>query len=169
MLLYIILLIIILILILFRKNIEKYENVQVLTINEHQKTIFNNDKKNIYKVGLSDNITVEQENCFYDCDKTNCIKMFDRKKILNQCLKCNIQKNKCFNKSIIGGNCDDCSIENIEDKLDCYNVNNFGCANPKNINYIEGVDPYYIKLNDNNPSSPYNERCVFCWNILNNI
>jgi hypothetical protein len=170
--LYIILifLIIIIILLLWKNNIESYENETInININKYKDIMFNNNKKNLYKLALNDNIKIFQEDCFDKCDKSSCIKLYDKKKILNECLKCNIQNNKCYNKSIIGGNCDDCNVKNIEDKLDCYDVNNFGCANPKNINYSVGVDPYYIQLNENNISSPYNKKCVFCWNILDNI
>ena len=139
------------------------------SIKEYKDIMFNNDKRKLYKVGLSDNINILEEDCFDKCDQSNCVKMLNQKKILNDCLKCNIQKKKCFNKSIIGGNCDDCDIENIEDKLDCYDVKNFGCPNPENINYSSGIDPYYIQINDNNINSPYNKKCVFCWNILDNI
>jgi hypothetical protein len=167
---------IILIFIFFNKNIENYDNNNNnnndtinININKYKNIMFNNDKKNLYKIGLNDNIKILKDDCFDKCDKSNCIKMFDKKKILDKCLKCNIQKNKCFNKSIIGGNCDDCDIEKIEDKLDCYDINNFGCPNPNNINFSNGIDPYYIELNDNNINSPYNKKCVFCWNILDNI
>ena len=175
--LYIILIIILLIIILFlyENNIEKYENLNENStiintdIKKYKNIMFNNNKKNLYKIGLNENIKIFEEDCFEKCDKTSCIKMLNQKKLLNDCLKCNNQKNKCFNKSIIGGNCDDCNIKDGDDKLDCYNINNFGCPDPKNINYDVGVDPYYFEINDNNINSPYDKKCVFCWNILNNI
>ena len=192
--LYIIFLLIIFLLIIIllcKKNFESYENIMNLSdnllmnnellddsgknttlnidIKKYKQIMLNNDKKKLYKIGLNNNINILEEDCFEKCDQSNCIKLNNQKKLLKECLKCNIQKNKCYNKSIIGGNCDDCDIENIEDKIDCYDVNNFGCPNPKNLNYNNGVDPYYIQINDNNINSPYNKKCVFCWNIFNNI
>jgi len=185
------LLLIIIILLVFKKNFENYENTINLQdnlfvnnelpydsgknttlnfdIKQYKQTILNNNKKKLYKIGLNDNINILEEDCFEKCDQSNCIKLNNQKKILKECLKCNIQKNKCYNKSIIGGNCNDCDIENIEDKIDCYDVNNFGCPNPKNLNYNTGVNPYYIQINDNNINSPYDKKCVFCWNIFDNI
>jgi hypothetical protein len=151
-----------------KNNINKNNPLNV-DIQEYKKTMINNDKKKLYKIGLNDNINILEEDCFSKCDKSNCIKFYEKKKILNECLKCNIQKNKCYNRSIIGGNCDDCQIDNIEDKIDCYDVHNFGCPNPKNINYNIGVEPYYFELNDNNINSTFNKKCVFCWKILDNI
>jgi hypothetical protein len=175
------LLLIIIILLLWKNKVEFYQNIDGLLhdsgendilnveIKKYKTIMLDNNKKKLYKIGLNDSITVTDEDCYDKCDQSNCIKMSDKKKLLNECLKCNIQKNKCYNKSIIGGNCDDCNIENIEDKLDCYDVKNFGCPNPKNLNYSVGVDPYYIQIKDNNINSPYNKKCVFCWNILDNI
>ena len=166
-------LIIIIILLLFKNNIESYENNKINVINanikKYKEIMFNNNEKKLYKIGLNENIDIREEDCFDKCDHSNCLKMMNQKKILNQCLECNKQKNKCFNKSIIGGNCDDCSIENNEDKLDCYDVNNFGCPNPENINFSVGINPYYVQVNDNNLNSPYDKKCIFCWNILGNI
>lgn len=180
--LYIILFLIsiIIILLICKNSLDSYENMQSLNdieenyvlnldIKKYKKLMFNNNKKNLYKIGLDDSIIPTDEDCFDNCDKSSCIKMIDQKKKLTECLKCNIQKNKCYNKSIIGGNCDDCNIEKNEDKLDCYDVNNFGCPNPTNINYSKGVYPYYVKLNNNNSNFTYTKKCVFCSNILDNI
>lgn len=124
--------------------------------------------KNLYKLMLSKDTDIQTEDCNDKCDQTNCIKLKDRLRILNRCIKCNKQKNKCFNKSVIGGNCDDC-IGDEEDKLDCYDINNFGCANNNNLQINKGVSPYYIEVPDTNINSPYNKKCVFCWNLLDNI
>ena len=93
--------------------------------------------------------------------------MRQMKKTLDKCIKCKAE-GKCFKKSIIGGVCNDCD-ENETDKIDCYDVKNFGCPNPKDINYDIGVPAYYTEINDDNVNSPYNKKCVFCWNILDNI
>jgi hypothetical protein len=168
---YIIILVIILIifiLLLCKNKIENFKNIDI-QFDEYKNIMFKNDGKKLYKVELNDNINILEEDCYDKCDHTDCVKLYNKKKILKECLKCNIQKNKCYNKSIIGGNCDDCDIENIEDKLDCYDISNFGCPNPKNISYNKGIDPYYIEVNDNNINSPYSKKCIFCWSILDNI
>ena len=118
--------IIIIIIIIYKRN-KNYENfnTNIVDINTYSNIMLNNDKKKLYKIGLDDNINIYEEQCFEKCDKTSCIKLENQKKILDDCLKCNSQKNKCFNKSIIGGNCDDCNNINIEDKLDCLDIKNF--------------------------------------------
>jgi hypothetical protein len=126
------------------------------------------NNKKLYKLKLSDDTKIQTEDCDDKCDQANCIKLKDKLRVLNECVKCNKQKNKCFTKSIIGGNCDDC-INDEESKLDCYNVNNFGCSNNNNLQINKGVSPYYIQVPDNNINSPYNKKCAFCWNILDNI
>jgi len=148
------------------------ENFYSFDTKNYKNIMLNNDKKHLYKIGLEQNINIYRENCFEKCDSKSCIQLDEKKKLLDKCLKCNSQKNKCFNKSIIGGICDDCSIEKIEDKMNCYEIGNFGCVNPDNLNNIQnnvGIDPYYIEVPDNNPNTPFNEKCVFCWNILDNI
>jgi hypothetical protein len=155
---------------LYKKNQkENYQNIDIKSYKELMFKNYEENNKNLYKIGLNNNIKIQEEDCDDKCDKQNCIKMHERKKILNECLQCNIQKKKCFHKSIIGGNCDDCDIDNIEDKLNCYDVNHFGCPNPENINDYNGISHYYIELNDNSINSPFNKKCVFCWNIVDNI
>jgi hypothetical protein len=53
------------------------------------------------------------------------------------------------------------TIENVEDKIDCYSTINYGCPSPNDLNSINGVRPYYIEVVDNSPVSPYNKKCVF--------
>jgi hypothetical protein len=161
--------IIIILIILYNK---KYENFYSFDTKTYRNIMLNNNKENLYKIGLAENIKIYRDDCFDKCDSKSCIQLDEKKKILNKCLKCNNQKNKCFNKSILGGICSDCSIENIEDKMNCYEIGNFGCVNPDNLNNIQnnvGTDPYYIEVPDNNPNTPFNKKCVFCWNILDNI
>ena len=164
-----ILLLFILILIIINIYKNKYlESFQNVSINEYNKMMLNNDDKKIYNIGLSDNLPIDSEDCFDKCDKASCVKMHEMNRILQKCINCNATKNKCFKKSIIGGVCNDCD-ENETDKIDCYDVKNFGCPNPKDINYDIGVQAYYTEINDDNVNSPYNKKCVFCWNILDNI
>jgi hypothetical protein len=112
------------------------------------------------------------DDCFLKCDYQKCIQFENKKKLLDKCLKCNNTKNKCFKKSIIGGNCDDCNIDNIKDKENCFQINNFGCPSPDNINNLDinsGVKPYYIEVPNNNLNTPYNKKCVFCWDLLDGL
>lgn len=166
------LIIIILFIILFNVNYINYENFNVFDNNTYKNIMLNNNEKNLYKIGLDKNVQIYRDDCFQKCDSQSCIKLDQKRKILNKCLKCNSQKNKCFNKNIIGGVCDDCSAENSEDKINCYEIGNFGCVNPNYLNNIQnniGIDPYYIEVPDHNINSPFNKKCVFCWNILDNI
>ena len=161
----IIIIIILIILYIINKNIIK----EFFDINEYKKLLLNNNNSEIlYKIKLNE-FKIYKEDCFDKCNHRECIKLYERIKILDKCLKCNNTKNKCFNKSIIGGTCDDCNIDEYKDKLDCYDVQNFGCSNPDNLNLNKGVEPYYLQIPDNNLNSPYNKKCVFCWNILDNI
>ena len=138
-------------------------------INTYKEIIKNNDKKNIYKIGLNKDISIYKTDCYDKCSKTDCIKLDNMTKVLEKCMKCNSQKKKCFNHSIIGGTCDDCNIENENEKLNCLHIQNYGCTNPNNIFDNNGVEPYYIQIPDNNLNSPYDKKCVFCWNLLDNI
>jgi hypothetical protein len=153
---------------------KKYENIKksnIYSFDDYQKFMLKNFKsvdgnRNFYKIGLN-KLELLKEDCFEKCDSRECIKMDELQKNLDKCLKCNNQKNKCFKKSIIGGVCDDCSGDTK--KIDCFDIKNFGCTNPINIDYNRGIDPYFISVNDNNVNSPYNKKCVFCWNISNEI
>lgn len=165
-------LIIIIIYLLNRFNISNTKINENFDLKEYNEIMLNNNKKKLYKIGLNNDIKIYHDDCYDKCNKEECIKFENRKQLLEKCLKCNLQKNKCFNKSIIGGNCDDCQVEDIKDKEDCLAINNYGCPNPNNINYLEinsGVEPYYLEVPDNNPNTPFNKKCVFCWNILDNI
>ena len=148
-------------------HIDHYDNLY--TPSEYKSKMLNNNKTKMYKLELEKSTSIYTEDCYEKCNAKECMKLDEKKKILNKCLQCNIQKNKCYTKSIIGGTCNDCKTEDIKDKIDCYDVNNFGCFPPDNINSNKGVSPYYIQVPDDNINSPYDEKCVFCWNILNNI
>lgn len=154
-----------------KKDREIKKKSDIYTFDEYQKLMLKNFKskdgnRNFYKIGLN-KLELLKEDCFEKCDSRECIKMNELQKNLDKCLKCNSQKNKCFKKTIIGGICDDCSDDTK--KIDCYDIQNFGCTNPVNIDYNRGVDPYFISINDNNVNSPYDKKCVFCWNISNEI
>jgi hypothetical protein len=145
--------------------IERYNNVY--NIKEYNNLMVNNNKKNLYKIGIKNNTKIYYDKCFEQCDEKNCKIMYNKKLYLDKCLKCNAQKNKCFRKSIIGGNCDDC--EENEEKINCKNIYNFGCPPYNDLNSSNGVDPYYFLMPDNNPNSIFDKKCVFCWNIFNDI
>lgn len=145
---------------------------EMIDINNYKKMMLNNDKKKLYKVGLSKNIPIYTEDCNEKCDATKCTMLNEKTKSLKKCMQCNSQKYKCFKndiESLTGGSCEDCDIENINDKLDCYSTDNYGCPNPTDLNSINGIRPYYIQISDNSPVSPYNQKCVFCSNILDQL
>lgn len=147
----------------YNKN-SLYEKYVSYTLDDYKDLMLKNNKEKLYKISLK-NTKIRRENCFETCDKKNCIKLDDKKRLLDKCLKCNSQKNKCFKKSIIGGLCDDCSGEDEKNKIDCNNILNFGCIDPNNLNNNNGVEPYFIQIPDINVSSPFDKKCVFCWNI----
>ena len=148
--------------------IEPYYNTRIVSVDEYAKTLKNNNKKELFRIGLAPNTKIYNKDCDLKCDNKNCKILNEMSKNLDKCLKCNATENKCFRKSIIGGNCDDCD-KSIEDKLDCYNIFNFGCVPPDNLDSVNGVKPYYIQIPETNPNSPFNKKCVFCWNILDNL
>jgi len=128
----------------------------------------NDDHSKLYKIYVDPEFELhDSEDCFDKCDKTECLKMDSMNHVLKKCVKCNAMNNKCFNRSIIGGTCDDC-MKN-QQKMDCYDIQNFGCTNPYNINDRKGTEPYFIEMNDSNLNSPYSKKCVFCWNLLDSI
>jgi hypothetical protein len=173
MILFIIIILIILIIFyLINKIFYINLNKEYFDIDEYKKKMLENNNKKLYKLSLNSNIKILSEDCDDKCNKADCIKLKQRSKLLDKCIQCNSQPNKCFNKSIIGGNCDDCDITDINKKMNCSNIENYGCPNPNNLNTLEineGIQPYYIQIPDNNVNSPYNKKCVFCWNILDNI
>ena len=140
--------------------------IEFFDIDQYKSIMLNNNKKNLYNIKLSNNDKIYTENCNDMCDNKDCIKLYTMKKNLNNCLKCQSENNKCFKKSIIGGVCNDCDEE---DKIDCFKIDQFGCTNPKDLQSYKGVSPYFIQVNDDNVNSPFDKKCVFCWNILDNI
>jgi hypothetical protein len=158
----------------FQNIIQEEQNLnkKILNLNQYSNFMIDNYRKNLFKIGLSKDTKIYYDDCFLKCDRQKCINFENRRKLLKKCLECNKKKNKCFKKSIIGLNCDDCDIENIEDKEDCYKIYNYGCPNPNNVNNLEinsGVDPYFIEMPNNNLNSPYNKKCVFCTDLLDSL
>ncbi len=133
---------------------------------KYQQILLNNkNHENIYKprIPLKE---LKYEDCERQCDGRDCIKMRQMKKTLDKCIKCKAE-GKCFKKSIIGGNCDDCKKGEIP--IDCLRTDNFGCTNPTNFNNFNGSYPYYFELQDYNVTSPLDQKCVFCWQIEDQI
>ena len=153
-------------------NLENFQNTNVIT-SVSESTILNNKANTNFNLSgdqlIGKNIDIDMEDCFKKCNSTDCIQMDNRAKVLDKCLKCNAQEGKCFNKSIIGGICDDCENIKPEDKIDCFNIQNFGCTNPYNFDDNKGTFPYFIEIPDNNPNSPFNKKCIFCWQFQDNI
>ncbi len=124
-------------------------------------------KKNLFN-GVATLLTVppeevKTEDCSSKCDQKDCIIMENMKKNLTECIECHKNPKKCFRKSVIGGNCDDCLPE--EKQIDCSNTREFGCVPPHNIYSYNGTLPYFIEVDDKNLNSPYDKKCVFCWQI----
>jgi hypothetical protein len=149
-------------------NNNNFENFENLDIPMYKTKMLNNNKEKLFKIGFNDKIEIRREDCFFKCDQEKCIKLDNMTKLLDKCNKCNLQYNKCFQKTVIGGNCNDCDESKIE-KINCNDIKNFGCPPPDNIDNNNGVEPYYIQVPDNNVNSPYNEKCSFCWDILDEI
>ena len=145
----------------------KYFFEKFMNSKEYKLLMLNNNKEKLYKISLDNNIPIEREDCYDKCNKNDCIKMDDKISTLSKCLKCNEQKHKCFKKDILGGSCNDCNGE--DEKINCYELQNFGCTDPSNLDSNIGINPYFIKVPDNSITSHYNKKCVFCWNILYNI
>lgn len=110
---------------------------------------------------------VETEDCDLKCDAENCKIMKEMKKNLTKCVECHKNPKKCFRKSIIGGNCDDCLPD--EKQINCSDTREFGCAPPDNIQSYNGVLPYFINIPSSDLNSPYDKKCVFCWQFSDYI
>ncbi len=106
---------------------------------------------------------IKTEDCSSKCDQKDCEIMEIMKKNLIKCIDCHKNPKKCFRKSIIGGNCDDCLPG--EQQIDCKNTKEFGCVPPHNVYSYDGSLPYFIEVDDKNLNSPYDKKCVFCWQI----
>jgi len=147
---------------------EEKQKGNIYNLKQYKQLMLDNDKKKMFKKTLK-GVNILVDDCFSKCNAQDCIKLDQKKKLIEDCFKCNKQKNKCFHKSIIGGNCDDCDGVDMKDKIDCSAINNFGSPNPENLDDLIGVSPYYFLLNDNSPVSPFNKKCVFSWQTADEI
>ena len=103
---------------------------------------------------------IRREKCLDYCDKKSCLKMFQKQKLLKECLDCK-KKEGCFQKNLIEPTCNVCLGEN--DSTDCYSIFNYGCKNPDNLSDFNGVNPYYILVDSDGYT--YTKECKFCWNL----
>lgn len=111
-------------------------------------------------------IEKDEDACDLKCGAEECKIMKEMKKNLTKCVECH-QKGKCFHKSIVGGNCDDC-LEG-EKPINCSDTREFGCAPPHNIQSYDGSLPYFISVPSENLNSPYDKKCIFCWQFSDYI
>ncbi len=150
-----------------RKN--SFENfIDKINLSELRKKLTDNLNKNTVTVMKvpSELIEKDEDTCDIKCDAQSCIQMKEMRKNLEKCIECS-QKKKCFRKTIIGGNCDDCQPG--ETPLDCSDTRNFGCAPPHNIQSYEGSLPYFISVPSKDLNSPFDSKCIFCWQFSDYI
>jgi len=127
----------------------------------------NAKKKNkIYKINIIKN-KEDLKNCFRKCDYKNCLKLYQRHLNYNNCITCQKDKNKCFNRLDTLGSCDSCGKNLL--KNNCNDINQFACPKLNDLFNNEGEKPYYLEVIDTktNPISPYDQSCLFCWNLEN--
>ena len=84
-----IILMIILLIVLYRGNyfFEYYNNKNdnnTVDIDKYKYIMLNNNKKNLYKVGLSKNINIYHDDCNEKCDATKCTALNERNKSLKE-------------------------------------------------------------------------------------
>ncbi len=145
---------------------ESFQNtIGPFDFNSYGRFMLQNQNEKLIRPRLTKDIPIETEDCESKCNQRACIEMAEKKRVLNECLKCNAQKNKCYAKSIIGGVCNDCDDSEITGKIDCLNILNFGCINPYNIDSNNGVEPYFIQMPSESVTSPFDTDCVFCWQL----
>jgi len=123
----------------------------------------NNLNRNVVTVMKIPPEQIKTEDCALKCDAKSCNMMEEMKKNLTKCIECHKNPKKCFHKSIVGGNCDDC-VEG-EEQINCSDTRNYGCSPPHNIQSYDGTLPYYIQIPDDNLNSPFDKKCVFCWEL----
>lgn len=149
----------------------KNENDYYTTVSKDgfKKFMIKKKDSDIYNVKILNN-KEDIKNCFKKCNFIDCLKLMKIKNDYDTCVKCqNNKSNKCFNNLPSGGVCDECS-NNLK-KFNCDDINNsLSCPDPNNIYNKKGVKPYYLQYKDaKNISSPYDQSCLFCWNLKNEL
>lgn len=159
---YYLILLLLLIFIYYLNNyivFEKFKNLNYLN------NLFLNNQSSIYKV----NIQKQKKNineCYKKCNYNDCYKLELMKKNYDRCISCQKNENKCFNNLIQGGICEPCG--NNLSKFNCNDLNNYSCPDLSNIYNKKGVQPYFLEVkNKNLINNPYDQSCLFCWNIKN--
>ena len=158
---YFILLLLIILFFYYLKKIENFKNFTRSQVNN----LFLNNKNNIYKVNIIKN-KEDIEQCNKKCGYSDCLKLKLMKDNYDNCIQCQKDNNKCFNNLFSKGVCDNCGDNLL--KLNCNDINNYSCPKLNDIYNEKGTQPYYLEIVDkNNISSPYNQSCLFCWNLKN--
>jgi hypothetical protein len=160
---YFILLVIVILFLLFfyYNNLENFKNYTRNKVNN----LFLKNDKNIYKINILKNEEDFNE-CFKKCNYSDCLKLKLMKQNYKKCMQCQSNNKKCFNNLLSNGVCDNCG-SNLK-KFNCNDINNYACPNLHDVFNEKGVDPYYLEIiNKNNITSPYNQSCLFCWNLKN--
>ena len=141
---------------------EKF-TTQILSQKKFDKFILNKPNNISYKVGLK-NIKIQRENCFKKCGVENCTKLYMKRLNYTNCKKCQKDKKKCYDNTLYTvGACNMCG-NNLK-KTNCNHKNQIGCTNPNNIYGLEGVEPYYIEVPSKSSNTPFDTKCVFCWEL----
>ncbi len=141
--------------------IEYFEKKEISNPIEYSALLYKNLENGILtKLKLHDK-DVRREDCDEKCGAKECKIMYERRRNLDECKKCHKSgSNKCYRKSITGGNCEDC-LEG-EKQIKCEDVSNFGCVNPQNFFSKIGVDPYYVIKTSFSQNGDISQECRFC-------
>ena len=158
-------LIILIILLIRKSNIETFK--QYLSRKEFDKLIVKSNEYNLYKVSLGNKFKIQRENCFKKCDYRDCVKLYNFRNNYKNCLKCQKNEDKCYKKLLTYGSCDDCN--KFLRKNNCKSKSSYGCTDPDNIFTTGGIEPYFIEVPSNNSNSPFDSKCVFCWELKSYI
>lgn len=145
----------------YLRNSEKFKNYTRKQVNN----LFLNNTNNIYKINILKK-KQDIDECFKKCNYSDCLKLKIMKENYNNCIKCQSNNKKCFNNLFAKGSCDMCG-NNLK-KFNCNDNNYYSCPNLNDIFNEKGNEPYYLEVIDkNNITSPYNQSCLFCWNLKN--
>lgn len=152
---------------LMNKYVVEYFSIKY-TKNEFDNIIKGAKSNNkIYNVSLSDSTRIQRENCFKKCNYEDCVKLYMKRKNYKKCLDCQMDSKKCYKKLLTFGGCDTCS--NYVGKSKCGSMKNYGCPRLNDIYSDNGIEPYFIEVPSKNNNSPFDSKCVFCWNIKSYI
>jgi len=165
--LFVIVLMIIFILLNFKNNYTKNETF--LNVNQSQlNNLFLKNKNTLYKVNLKKQKLTNINECFKKCNFQDCLKLKKMQEKYNQCMTCQIDDNKCYQNLLDNGNCQSCG--NVLNKFNCQDLNYFSCPQINDIYNKKGKEPYYLEIiNQHDITSPYDQKCLFCWNLKNYI